>query len=485
MKKSIFSHSIAPWKIFSLLLGILLLLMIPIFAIARYDVPAADDFSFSCETHAAIVSGGSLTDILSGAVEKAVKVYYTWQGTFSAIFLMAFQPAIWGLPYYAFTTWIMVLSLLGGLFFFFHRVMHGVFGISKSLAGITAIVASVACTQFLPSPNQSFYWYNGAVYYTFTFAIMLVLFAIVIGYLLYGSWWRIAGAVFLCLIIGGSNYVTALFTSIAGILLLALLTWKKDRNGMALLLPYVVLLGAFLLSIRAPGNAVRQGFYTDHPGALEAILLSFRSALKKIFEWADLRYASCMIFLIPILWAGTGESQFSFPFPGVVSVVSFCLFSSLFTPHLYALGSDGPERLLNILYFSFLLLSILNLFWWIGWVVKKKRPRSTTCGISIGVFGIFTVCAVLCVACSVILFQGTLTSVASFSELRNREAERYYAQAQERQRILENPEIDDCEFEPFSTMPYILYFTDMTDDPDSYENQDTATFYGKHSIVVK
>ena len=471
--------------IFSVLLGILLLLLIPMFAIARYDVPAADDFSFSCETHAAIVSGGSVTDILSGAAEKALKVYYTWQGSFSAIFLMALQPAIWGLPYYAFTTWIMVLSLLGGLFFFFHRILHGVFGVSKSIAGIAAIVASAACTQFLPSPNQSFYWYNGAVYYTFTFAVMLVLFAVVTGYLLYGSRWRIASSVFLCLIIGGSNYITALFTSIAGILLLAILTWKKNRKRMALLLPYVVLLVAFLLSIRAPGNAVRQELYTDHPGALDAVLLSFRSAVKNMFEWADLRYASCMIFLIPILWAGAEESRFSFPLPGMVSVVSFCLFSSLFTPHLYALGSDGPERLLNILYFSFLLLSILNLFWWLGWVAKKKRPRNTTYGISIGIFGIFTVCAALCVACSVLLFQGTLTSVASFSELRSGEAKRYYAQAQERQRILENSEIDDCEFESFSTMPYILYFTDMTDNPDSYENQDTATFYGKHSIVVK
>ncbi len=485
MKNSIFSHSITPRIIFSVLLGILLLLLIPMFTIARYDVPAADDFSFSCETHAAIVSGGSVTDILSGAVEKAVKVYYTWQGSFSAIFLMALQPAIWGLPYYAFTTWIMVLSLLGGIFFFFHRVLHGVFGVSKSIAGIAAIVASAACTQFLLSPNQSFYWYNGSVYYTFTFAITLVLFAVVTGYLLYGSWWRIASSVFLCLIVGGSNYVTALFTSIAGGMLLAILVWKNNRKGIALLFPYLVLLGAFLLSIRAPGNAVRQGLYTDHPGALDAVLLSFRSAAKNMFEWADLRYASCMIFLIPILWTGAGESKFSFPLPGAVSAVSFCLFSSLFTPHLYALGSDGPERLLNILYFSFLLLSILNLFWWFGWIVKKKRPRGMNRGISLGMFSVFSACAALCLVSSVLFFHGTLTSVAAFSELRSGEAKKYYSQAEERQRILENPDILDCEFEPFASQPYILYFTDMTENPESYENQDTATFYEKQSIVVK
>ena len=485
MKKNFFCCGISSRIILPVLLCVLLVFLIPMLAIARYDVPAADDFSFSCETHEAVVSGGSVIDILAGAAEKAVKVYDTWQGSFSAIFLMAFQPAIWGLRFYALTTWIMLLSLVGGIFFFFHRVLHGIFGVSKSIAGITAAVVSAACTQFLPSPNQSFYWYNGAVYYTFTFAVMLVLFAITAGYLLYGRGWRIAVAAILCVIIGGSNYVTALFTSIAGALLLAVLAQKKDRRAIALLFPYVILLGAFLLSIRAPGNAVRQGLYTDHPGALEAVLLSFSAAARNALRWADLRYAACMIFLVPILLAGAEESRFSFSLPGAVSVFSFCLFSSLFTPHLYALGSDGPERLKNILYFAYLLLSILNLFWWLGWFVKKKKSSSVDCGISIGVFAISTMCAAMCLVGSVLFFHGTLTSVAAFSELRSGEAQRYYAQAEERQKILENPEIPDCELEPFSSQPYILFFTDMTEDPASYENEDTANYYGKNSIVVK
>ena len=485
MKKNIFSTRISFRVLFLLLLAALLLFLIPMLAIAKYDVPAADDFSFSCETHAAVAAGGSVSDILSGAVEKAEKVYYTWQGSFSAVFLMAFQPAIWGLKYYTLTTWIMVFSLLGGIFFLFQRILHGVFGVSRNISGIAAAVASLACTQFLPSPNQSFYWYNGSVYYTFTFAVMLVLFAVAAGYLLYGGGLRIAAAVFLCLVIGGSNYVTALFTSISGALLLAVLVWKKDRRWVALMLPYLFLLGAFLLSIRAPGNAVRQGLFTDHPGALEAVLLSFRSAVKNVAEWADLRYISCMVFLAPILWAGAAESRFSFPLPGAVSAFSFCLFSSLFTPHLYAMGSDGPDRLKNILYFSFLLFSILNLFWWLGWIEKKKRPGSQSSEISLCILSVFSVITVICLACSVLFFQGTLSSIAALSELRSGEAQRYYAQAEERQEVLENMDITDCEFTPYTSMPYILYFTDMTEDPESYENQDTATFYGKNTIVVK
>ena len=88
-------------------------------------------------------------------------------------------------------------------------------------------------------------------------------------------------------------------------------------------------------------------------------------------------------------------------------------------------------------------------------------------------------------ACSLFLFRGSLTSAAALGELRSGEAQAYYAQALERQTILEDPNVQDCVFTPFRENPWLLYFGDMTDDPHSYENEDTATFYGKRSIVVK
>ena len=467
------------------MLLLLLLLVIPMLFIARYDVPAADDFSFSCETRAAVLNGGSLSELLSEAAWKTKSVYQTWQGSFSAVFLMALQPSIWGFEHYGITAWVMVLSLLCGTFFFFHRLFSGIFHIRKICSAIAGAAVSAACLQFLPSPNQSFYWYNGAVYYTFTFAVMLVLFAVIIGFLLYGGWIRIVAGVLLCILIGGSNYVTALFTCISGALLLIALAIRKDRRSITLLIPYAFLILCFALSIAAPGNAVRQDLNPDHPGALSAVFLSFRSAFGSILRWTDLRYAALMLFLCPVLWAGAKQSDASFPLPGGITALSFCLFASLFTPHLFALGSDGPERLLNILYFSFLVFSAFNLFWWLGWLQRKKGSKTGKDEIPLGSFCIFSASAALCLLCSVLFFHGTLTSVAAISELRSGEAAGYYAQAEARQSVLEDPAVTDCEFEPYVKMPYILYFTDMTDNPDSYENQDTAHFYGKNSIVVR
>ena len=81
-----------------LLLFLLAALTVPMLLLAGYAVPAADDFSFSCETHAALCSGAALPEILAGAVKKVISVYNTWQGTFSAIFLMACRKKDYGMP---------------------------------------------------------------------------------------------------------------------------------------------------------------------------------------------------------------------------------------------------------------------------------------------------------------------------------------------------------------------------------------------------
>jgi len=474
--------------VFCMLLALLILLLIPLFLLAGYAVPAADDFSFSCETHAAFQRGGGFFSMIAAAAGKTAEVYESWQGTFSAVFLMAFQPSIWGFRFYSLTTWIMVVPLVGSIFLICFRVFTGIFRAGKSLSGVIASVVAVACTQFLPSPNQAFYWYNGSVYYTLTFAMMLWFFSTLIAWLLKGGTWRIALLSVLGLVIGGNNYVTALLTVILlTTVLLGLLICRK-KSAKALLIPFVFLLAAFAISAAAPGNAVRQAAFADHPGPVRAVLLSFCYALHGVRKWSDLRLLACLLVLFPFLWnAASGTRGCTFRLPGAVTLFSFCLLASMFTPHVYAIGFDGPGRLQNIYYYAFVLLLVFNFFWWCGWVRKKKpgNPDNTPSGIRLFPFLGFSCAALLTMACSVAFFGGSLTSAAALGELRSGEAQAYYVQALERQTVLENPDVKDCVFSPFRENPYLLFFGDMTDDPHSYENEDTATFYDKQSIVVK
>jgi len=474
--------------VFCMLLALLILLLIPLFLLAGYAVPAADDFSFSCETHAAFLRGEGFFSMIAAAAGKTAEVYESWQGTFSAVFLMAFQPSVWGFRFYGLTTWIMVVPLVGSIFLICFRVFTGIFGAGKSLSGVIASVAAVACTQFLPSPNQAFYWYNGSVYYTLTFAVMLWFFGTLIAWLLKRGTWRIALLSALGLVIGGNNYVTALLTLIIlSAVLFGLLICRK-KSAKALLIPFVFLLAAFAVSAAAPGNAVRQAAFADHPGPVRAVLLSFLYALRGIQRWSDLRLFACLLALFPFFWnAASGTRGCAFRLPVVVTLFSFCLLASMFTPHVYAIGFDGPGRLQNIYYYAFVLLLIFNLFWWCGWVRKKiiGNTDSMPSGIRILPFLGFSFAALMMMACSVAFFGGSLASAAALGEIRSGEAQAYYAQALERQAVLEDPAVKDCVFSPFRENPYLLFFGDMTDDPHSYENEDTATFYNKHSIIVE
>ena len=318
-----------------LLLLLLALLLAPIFILSHYAVPSADDFSFSCETHFAVANEKGIIAILKGALSKTAEVYKSWQGSFSAVFLMAFQPSVWGFRFYRLTTYIMVIPLVISIFFICVRSFSGIFQADRCLSGSIAAILVIACTQFTPSPNQGFYWYNGAIYYTFTFSVMLVFFACLIGFLLYGGRWRLPILCILAVVIGGNNYVTALLTLLLFSSTVVFLLCYHNRNWKSLLIPFLFLIAAFAVNAAAPGNAVRQAFFSTHPGPVESIMLSFRYAAHKSIKWSDLRLLACLILLQPLLWrVALNSRRCAFRFPIIVTAFSFCLFSSMFTPHV-------------------------------------------------------------------------------------------------------------------------------------------------------
>lgn len=482
------NYKISYSTILILSLFVLFLLLIPIFYIAKYNVPSADDFSFSCETHDAVTNGDTLIGIIAAAILKVKDVYVSWQGSFSAVFLMTFQPSIWGFCYYSMTTFIMLISLLSGIFLLSIRVFSGIFHVRKALAGIIAAVCSVACIQFVPVANQSFFWYNGSVYYTFTFGIFLLLYAIIIGFIQYGGYWRLLLISFLSVFIGGNNYVTALLFFIITFCIILFLLIKRNNGWLFLLLPFLLFIISFLINATAPGNAIRQKEALTHPGIIQSILLSFKYAAINSIKWVDFRSIACILFLLPFIWQATKVCSYGFPFPVLVSLFSICVYSSSFTPHIYALASDGPDRLKNIIYFIFILLIIFNLFWWCGWLSHRKGKYTSsnhTDSISFLPLILFSSMAFLSLICGVFVFHNSLTSVLAINELNSGEAKAYYEEALQRQIVLEDSTIKDCEFKPYQNMPYLLFFTDMTDDPSDFQNEDTSTYYQKNTILVK
>lgn len=104
--------------------------LLPVLAIAFYDHPCSDDYSYGLYAAQTVREGGSLWDILAAAARETRETYLDWQGTFSAVFLMALQPAAFGEAYYAITPYLMLGSLIFGSCFFCREV--GVHRLSMS-----------------------------------------------------------------------------------------------------------------------------------------------------------------------------------------------------------------------------------------------------------------------------------------------------------------------------------------------------------------
>ena len=490
MKKieNIFRYRISYKLVLILLLACIGFLLVPLLLIAKCDVPSADDFSNGIHVHEVIKNGGSIVEVLNKAIEYTRNTYLNFQGTVSALFLFALQPAVFGEQYYVIVPYLMILSLISGSFLFIYRFFSA-FAAKRTFSYIypliTGCVVVIICTQFLPSPVEGFYWYTGAVFYTFFFGLSLILYAILIHLTMNnhgkGSVLYQILSIFLCMIIGFSNYVTSLLSMILIILFMIILLAHKNNRWKYLILPIIFLGASFYLNFSAPGNSVRQSVFTNRPGVIGTIWLSLQCTVTQLYQWNSLSVLMLYIFLLPVLLKIALESEYSFKLPWLVTLFSFGLQASMNCPTYYAYADPGPGRVENIRFFAMVILIVINMFYWEGWLLKKMSFRS---GVSLEGMKLSFLLIIG------MLFAGTLalsekqpiTSISAYKSYRSGDAGLYKHVFQQRLEILNDPETKDALLREFPVKPYVLFFDDISDDPEDWKNIAVRKYYHKDSV---
>lgn len=77
-----------------------------------------------------------------------------------------------------------------------------------------------------------------------------------------------------------------------------------------------------------------------------------------------------------------------------------------------------------------------------------------------------------------------MTSLSAVDSLRRGYAQTYYEEYMERLAVLEDDSIKAVCFEPYTCAPYLLFFGDITDDPDDWVNRAMSSYYGKDSVTL-
>ena len=79
----------------------------------------------------------------------------------------------------------------------------------------------------------------------------------------------------------------------------------------------------------------------------------------------------------------------------------------------------------------------------------------------------------------------TFTVSNAFEDLYSGKAKHYASQFYDRMEILYDPEESNVVFDHYADQPSILFFSDITKDPNDWTNQAMANYYGKESVVIK
>ena len=387
MNKS-FTKKITKKNIFYIILICFILSVIPLYVIGMYAHPSVDDYYYGTETVQVWNETHSFASVVKCSFDEMINTYNIWQGNFSAIFLMRLQPGIFGEQYYFIAPLILLSAYMGFSIFFFYTALKKIFKADSYLAATVGICLTFVSMQLCTTPSDSFYWFNGAIYYTFFYSLMLFLFALLIRM----RTAKAAGTIILTAIssvsaflIGGSNYAAALFMCIilalsAGSAVYFVILRKNKVIRPYHMAAYIIVAAAAMaglfISMAAPGNALRQQSVGGSTGIVRTFVYTFAFGGYSI---AKVLNAPCLIFficMIPVFYRIARRSGFTYRYPLLVAVFTFGLYCSMGTPVFYAQGLRMPYRMMNIIFFAAYVLITFNLIYFLGWIGNKFESKT-------------------------------------------------------------------------------------------------------------
>ncbi|WP_022766577.1 hypothetical protein [Butyrivibrio sp. XPD2006] len=488
--------------------ALFVLSMIPLLVLGIYDFPSADDFSMALQTHQEFASSGNIFLAVWAALKKAWLIYSQYEGYFFSIILTNLCPGAFNGGLYILVPLIILGMLVFGVIYFFDSLFVKAWKLDRDLTRATAYITlmlMIHCMTQGSARVEAFYWWSGAINYTFTFGMgffwLGLLLRIVFDDGKGRRGRRLFWAGFWGFWLGGANYMSALELAICSVLILVILFMtgrgKFVINGGAditkIWIPAVTNLIGFACSCFTPGNLVRSA-ETQHVSAVKAVLLSIYGTFDlMVNDMARWEFLVALALLGVLFWKIAGGLKVRLEHPFMFSLFAFLLASSNLTPPFFAVGNIEAGRLLGLAWMEFVVLSVLVVFYWVVWIRQRMQEAKAFMGSDDGKFSsmasMMIVVATLFIgfgsALCVIPDAGYYTCTEAVYEIVSGEAGTYKAENAERLKILNDGSIKDAELSEYSVHPELLFYMDVTPDKEEWINTATATYFEKDSVILK
>lgn len=499
---SSFRQNQAKWIALALLLAFLVSL-VPLFAISAYDRPALDDYVHGQRTHEVWLSTHSVLSVLSEAVRVTVDTWKNWQGSFTDIFLSALQPGLFAESFYWIDPVITFLLFLMANLVFFYGFLHRLLGLDRWNTLSVALIQMTIALQLLPSPAQGFYWHCSTCAYIWMYSLTQILAVLLLkSYLNPKKRYAVITPI-VAFFTAGCNFSTVLLVLVLFILYLLLLMVKKRREPVAFIAFFAFVAG-FLLSVLAPGNAVRMAGYGVDIGPAEAIIQSLFDSLHLMAEWTTVPFLLLEVLTLPFLYPVIQKCSFRFRYPLLMPLFTYLLVGVGLTPLIYGYGeiSQWATRVFNLLFFLYAILFNLCLCYFVGWARRVFLNRAEHAAIDpnhpAGVFTPYIPWALGFFAAILLVFGYSsmqeesfyafklshMSSVSAFFSLKNGEAQAFAKEMDARLPALTDASVTNPRFPPLKHKPYVLLIQDIDSNPGGWVNEMWAGYYRKDSVAL-
>ena len=465
--------------------------LLPVFALAGVDRASGDDWSFGLLTHLAWVDTHSVWQVLRAAFASVKKYFYSWQGTWFSVFLFTLQPEVFSHDAYWIVPYLMTGLLIGGVSDFLYCLLVRVLQLSKRDFLLIDAILLLVLIQFVPYQTSSIFWYNGAAHYTVPFALAMAACAQFLRYVTDHRKQDIVLASLWMTLLGGTNYLTAIF-GLGLFLLFTVLFFRKDHKVLFMLVPVVLEMAGLLISALAPGNAVRGGsqYHVTAIGMIQAVGKALVQGMQGMWEtFRDYPVAvAAMLVLAVLLWDMLREAvpgRLHFPCPALVILYLWGLYCAVYWPVVFVGGSmeDGSVSagVPNTIFWVFIFALSGSLLYGLGWLCEKRGEGGVRLRLPVYAAG-FAAAMVIVLVCRMDLKNST--DYVCYYYIRTGRAAVYKEQMDELTGILTDESVEDAvvpfivgEQEPLVHMPITL-------DRDEWTNQKMALFFRKKSLVA-
>ena len=475
------------------------LLLVPVFVLAVFARPSADDYIYAARTHAVMQQYGfDLPRLLKAAWDTNVYYFENWQGLYVSGFLLAWQPAIFGNAWYGVTLLCVLVPLFFCLYGACRCVVRRLDQAQKLLPWALALLVCFAFIEGMPAPVEGLYWFNGAMNYLPYFSLAVLNAGLTFGLCFAPQLTHkqrtlyCAAGVVIGFIIGGGHQVAGLLNVL--VLLLAVVLCARQRRFYHLP-AFLAAVAGLLINVTAPGTRVRAAGFAG-AGFVEAVLKSFVLAALEWVRWLDVPLLCLLVLLaLPLRYLAQSSSLSDrvFRHPWLGAAVTFVLMWAMIFLPSYTMGGIGAGRLLNVVWMTFVLGLATTEFLLLGWLERVRgvslHGAEQFCRHQVRRLPLLAAAMLFCMACigSHTVKEGQdsyfATSLEAAYELANGSARRYADALDAREALLNDAAQPDVSIRPLNDdeRPWLLFYTDVAPGPDMWG---LTPYFGKQSVTI-